>query len=591
MSDAYRFAANKLKRVKASAWGQVHGPAAALVATCNRIGWKSTNGRTFKDDLGTVHDVALDPPMSIAAAAQRSVRRWCLRQVFAELPAAAPPGNTSTRQPTDAPPGRTLIDVSSALKPLYKGGKIVTGCYPQWRAKHRADLSSAINGGQWSQARKAKLPSWEHGNLCQLCKSHVGTIAHRRKCSAIIPPEGWPEASTDVERFMTSLSPARRQLLEDRAVVAIDIPTPAPQAETGRWQWILEPPDIYDETLRWYIDGSRRFPAHHELAVTGCGVAVVNRHGEVVGLANATPPSWIASSAAAETWALYLTLQEVAVLPVIITDCLGLLRNAEAGVEAATNARMTNARTWRLICELLDGQLAPLRRALIWMPAHTSADQCRHRQRSDLKFVTAVDWRANQLADVLAKKAALDDPRRRAAARYISNAESALLHHAVIVGLATHEANNHKVIQVGHGGTRKEVTLRDSTSLPAGAKRVQRLPAGIGRKRKAQTPEPGETAAALTGGSWPSCLRPSTSSQALVRIPTAREMKSTAKRRCTLAAKQAESEAVAAAVRRSAAALSPPVGRPSAIERMRALRERVAKKQPATVHSASVATG
>ena len=451
MGVAYRSAANRLRSAKASVWSNVNGPASALIATCSRIGWKSTDGRTFKDDLGTVHDVALDPPMSIAAAAQRSVRRWCLRQVFAELPTAAPVGNTSTRQPTaDAPPVRTLIDVSSALKPLYKGGKVVADSYPQWRAKHRAELSSAINGGQWPQARKAKLPSWEHGNLCQLCKNHVGTIAHRRTCPAVVPPEGWPLASPDVDRFVSSLSPARKQLLADRAVVAIDIPSPVPQADTGRWSWIIRPPDIFDETLRWYVDGSRRFPKHHELAVTGCGVAVVDASGNLVGLANATPPCWITSSAAAETWALYLTLQEVAVLPVIITDCLGLLRTAEAGMEAATNAKMANARTWRLICELLDGQMAALRRALYLDAAHTSIDQSRHRVRSDLRQVTAIDWRANQLADVLAKMAATNDPRRRAAAKYISNAEKALLYHAVILGMATHEANNHQVLPNGH---------------------------------------------------------------------------------------------------------------------------------------------
>ena len=211
-------------------------------------------------------------------------------------------------------------------------------------------------------------------------------------------------------------------MLADRAVLAVDIASPQPQEDSGRWHWFLTPPDVYDETLRWYIDGSRRYPTSHELSVTGCGVAVVNSHGELVGLANATPPSWVASSSAAEAWALFLTLREVTVLPAIITDCLRLLSTAEAGFSAATGPKMANARIWQLICDLMDGQVAQLRQSLVWMPAHTSIDQCMHRQRSDLRHVTAVDWRANQLADALAKAAAKDDPGRRAAARYISRA-------------------------------------------------------------------------------------------------------------------------------------------------------------------------
>ena len=382
MISSYKLAADKIRRTKTSAWNCVHGPASALVATCSRIGWKSEDGRTFKDDVGVAHDVALDPPQSIAAAAQRSVQRWCLRQVFAELPSAAPTGNAATRQPpAEVPPERTPIDVSSALKPLYKGGKTVADDYPQWRAKHRAELSSAINGGQWPQARKARLPESQHGNLCQLCNTHVGTLAHRMSCPAVVPPECWPSAPPDVDRLVASLTPARRQVLADRAALAIDIPTPSPQVDSGRWQWLLTPPDIYDDSLRWYIDGSRRYPTCHVLSVTGCGVAVVDAQGMLVGLANATPPSWVASSAAAEAWALYLTLKEVAVLPTIVTDCLGLLRTAEAGFCAATSPRMANARIWKLIDDLMDGQAPPLRRSLVWMPAHTSIGQCMHRQR------------------------------------------------------------------------------------------------------------------------------------------------------------------------------------------------------------------
>ena len=565
MTKAYKHATDRLSRAKVSAWSRVHGPASAMVATCSRIGWRSSDGCVFTDDVGTAHDIALDPPQSIADAAQRSVQRWCLRQVCAELPSAAPPGVVTARQPTAAtPPQKTLIDVSAALRPLYKGGKTVTDEYPLWRAEHRAELSSAINGGQWPQARKAKLPEWQHGNRCQLCEEHIGTLAHRKCCAKIVPPEGWPAAPPDVERFVDSLAPARKQALTDRATVAIEIPTPAPQVDTGRWQWVLEPDDMYDETHRWYIDGSRRYPTCHALTVTGCGVAVVNSQGSLVGLAKATPPKWITSSAAAEAWALYLTLQEVAALPIIITDCLGLLRTAEAGFAAATGPKMANARIWGLINELMGGQATQLHRALIWMPAHTSIDQCIHRLRSDLKPVSATDWRANQLADVLAKAAAVDDPRRRAAARFIDTSKRALLHHAVILGMATHGANNHLASHIDEDGNIKNVTLRDSTSLPANARRTRRAPAGIKRKRKEAACED-ELAGQAAGASVP---------RHLLGITRTAERAST-KRARAAAANAHEKSILASVVADTAQRLQRPANATSAAERLAALRVRV----------------
>ena len=230
--------------------------------------------------------------------------------------------------------------------------------------------------------------------------------------------------------------------LANRAVLAVDIPTPAPQQEHRAWQWMLVPENLHVSTLRWYIDGSRKFPRHYDLATTGCGVAVVNWENQLVGYANATPPKWCDSSAAAETWALYLTLKEVVNAPPIFTDCQELLRAANRGFQAATSPKMANARIWKLIEEVLDGRMQPLRNSLIWMPAHTSVDMCCSRQRSDLRHMTPVDWRANQLADILAKAAAPEDAARKIAKRVIETAQEALVHSAVRLGAVTHAANN-----------------------------------------------------------------------------------------------------------------------------------------------------
>ena len=560
MATAHRNAAARIRRAKTSAWGLVHGPATALVATCERLGWHSADGRTFTDDTGVTHDVALDPPQAIADAAARSCKRWCLKQVIGELPTAAPSAQPPASAPGHSgPPQRVICDVSDALRPLYRGGKKLAETHPQWHPKHRPGLTSAIAGGQWTQARKAKLPNWQHGNLCQLCTSDVGTLAHRRCCPATVTKIDWPPEPDEVARFDATLTPARKRLLADRAVLVVDVPIPPPQVDSHRWHWHVAPPDICDDTLRWYIDGSRRHPTSHELATTGCGVAVVDNEGKLVGLASATPPPWVKSSSAAETWALYLTLAEVTVIPTIVTDCLGLLNTAAAGFAVAKGSSSANARIWTLIDEVTSGLMAPLRDALVWTPAHTSIDQCLHRRRSDLRHVSSVDWRANQLADVLAKSAAMDDPGRRAAAKHIRDAKSSLLHHAMQVGLATYQANNHEVSRTNPDGSQTMVSLRDSTPLPPGSRRTDKLPAGI--KRKSSTLAVQDCVVHATAGS--NTCNPRAAAR------------SSCRRARTAAAKRAEQLLLADAIHCTAARLVAPAGEAAASVRMAALRERI----------------
>ena len=65
--------------------------------------------------------------------------------------------------------------------------------HDMWDASLRADLASAISGGQWPQARKAAVPSFGITDPnCQLCHACPGTLAHRFECSATLPlSRGW----------------------------------------------------------------------------------------------------------------------------------------------------------------------------------------------------------------------------------------------------------------------------------------------------------------------------------------------------------------------------------------------------------------
>jgi len=64
------FAENGLAR-----WVAVTGPATAAVATASRIGWTFMSGRAILCDDGVVLDCLLDPPIVIAQAVKRALRR------------------------------------------------------------------------------------------------------------------------------------------------------------------------------------------------------------------------------------------------------------------------------------------------------------------------------------------------------------------------------------------------------------------------------------------------------------------------------------------------------------------------------------
>ena len=92
-------------------------------------------------------------------------------------------------------------------------------------------------------------------------------------------------------------------------MLTISIPVADPQTETPCWQWLSQPPDNNAENLKWVVDGSRRYTTEWSLATTGCGVAVLDQHSNLVAYAWATPPAWVKTSGMAEAWAVLLTLR------------------------------------------------------------------------------------------------------------------------------------------------------------------------------------------------------------------------------------------------------------------------------------------
>ena len=236
MSDTYTASSKKVNRAGTDSWNVVNGPAAALAATLRRLKWRSNDGRVFHDDVGNQLDVNLDSPKAFANAARRSVVRYNTDKAMTHLPPAEPKtadvNSHSTFAAANARAGgrrHVLVDLTSFVRPLYKGSKKVTTMLPQWTAKCRGYLTSAINGGQWPQARKAKLPNFEASNQCQLCHSATGTLRHRHSCSVTRPAQGWTEHTQETKRFLESISEDRQHALTTRGVLTVRIPIPDPQ--------------------------------------------------------------------------------------------------------------------------------------------------------------------------------------------------------------------------------------------------------------------------------------------------------------------------------------------------------------------------
>ena len=86
--------------------------------------------------------------------------------------------------------------------------------------------------------------------------------------------------------------------------------------------------------------------------------------------------------------------------------------------------------------------------------------------RSHGARLTHIDWRANRLADGLAKQAAAWSGPPTAALRLLSSAVAAVRHAATLLARVTHIANNHVVVSADEPGNSTSKKVRDSVDKP-----------------------------------------------------------------------------------------------------------------------------
>ncbi|CAK0861050.1 unnamed protein product, partial [Prorocentrum cordatum] len=422
----------RLERVVAtgrSPWSAVAGPVAAVIAAAWRLGWTGSSPRRFLEDVGETVDFLLMSPAMASAAVRGSVGRWRTKRVISMIPSIAA---STPDLPTDAGADSFTALVGRPLARLLKGQGRPHSTVSQWSAPCRSMLLSAATGGQWPQVRLARLRHADVVDLaCQLCGEAPGTLLHRRCRAASLPPEGWPEPPSACSDLLSALPEARATLLRARGLLTLRPPRPVAQEELAA-RWFPAPPDETRADLSWHADGSMRFGPLWELWRTGCGIVVVSGCGDLVAYGCAVPPPP----------AVALVLSITVAPPSIRTDCRAILTTAAAGTLQATRPTRMLAQLWSRVSALLDGDTSePLVAGrLTWMPAHGSVASIGAARRSDGHVVTAVDWRANRLADAAAKAAAGSPPECAAGAQLFGQAECPVAHEGAILGAVTHAA-------------------------------------------------------------------------------------------------------------------------------------------------------
>jgi hypothetical protein len=241
--------------------------------------------------------------------------------------------------------GKTiLVDFTASVSSMLHSKAYKSKEVSQWSPSMKGDLASAISGGQWSQTRRESVPKWGiNDTRCQLCKAQPGTLPHRFDCDATRPHGGWPRPPPKAQLAINTIGTCRETTLRTRGLMVLEVPAPAPP--TSGWsEWLRPVPQDADDTFTWYLDGSMLDGEHVDFRAVGFAIVVVAPDGSLAAFGFGVPPSWVATAAAAEAWALHIALTQSLFPPMLRTDCQCILTVAGEGTAQATAATRPLAR-------------------------------------------------------------------------------------------------------------------------------------------------------------------------------------------------------------------------------------------------------
>jgi len=193
------------------------GPIAATILTLKRIGWSLEDGHTMVTDTGATLNLTVDSPAFVVDQVTQAVRRKIGSEIDVSLPFLQAKGRGPVR---------------SGVRRLLRAKKNSHKSHALWKSKHRGDLRSAVNNGQWPQVRLHKAQVVD-SNVCKLCNLAVGTLAHRHECVTTAPARGACTVDWDCQKLVASLSVGARHLLATRGLLACADLSRHPPSEDG----------------------------------------------------------------------------------------------------------------------------------------------------------------------------------------------------------------------------------------------------------------------------------------------------------------------------------------------------------------------
>ena len=276
-----------------------------------------------------------------------------------------------------------------------------------------------------------------------------------------------------------------------------------PEGDT--FEWVLPPDGDLPGDASWFIDGSLFDESKRFARRTGFGIAVVASNGSLLALGRGVPPAWVHDAAGAEVWAFFSAIRLNCYLPRVVTDCLGVLRSLQDGYQAAVGPNRRQARLWAMIGHSLDEDFSSAAQTVVWMPSHGAVHTIDVVKDSTGCPITPAMWRANRLADLLAKSAAEPWRLPRWITRQVSDMSRLVVHHAARLGVATTRANGHRVTVHDEQGVERTRVLRDSTAeRPKWSLRPRKRAMACHVNCTSQT-APASTASLVTDPSMPKC--------------------------------------------------------------------------------------
>ena len=293
----------------------------------------------------------------------------------------------------------------------------------------------------------------------------------------------------------------------------------------------------------------------------GFGIAVLSSAGQLLAMGRGTPPHWVHDAAGAELWAYQVAVRESPGLPRTVSDCKNIRDCLALPKQRLLGAQAHLGRTWAMILQTIDSDLAGAHALMTWMPSHTSAARMMASPpvTSAGLPVTWLDWRANRLVDLLAKSAAAQHRLPASVFQWLRGAEQLQRHQAAVLGLVTHAATHFEIQSVDADGNVCRGTIRDSWGERPRNQRTWRRYAPRQDRQRLSAPSTSSPATSSTIPWRPCLLAPREKRRRLGELQALRDEVRDARQ---------------VADHLAATCLQPSSG-PSADERLAALRERI----------------